>query len=110
MQKKQLLSIIALCAACANAAPVFAADSNFYGVFSLGRTKLDADPSAVDAYNLRSGFTRSATSTSTGTGSGKAQLGYNLGKTFALIGVGISHRLTPPSEPYVRFSRIRLSS
>lgn len=86
MQKTQLLSIIALFAACANAVPVFAADSNFYGVFSLGRAKLDADPSAVDAYNLRRGFTSSATSTSTGTGSGKAQLGYNLGKTFALEG------------------------
>ena len=30
--------------------------------------------------------------------------------TLTAIGVGISHRLTPPSEPYVRFSRIRLSS
>ena len=27
-----------------------------------------------------------------------------------LIGVEKSHRLSPPSEPYVRFSRIRLCS
>lgn len=86
MLKKQLLSVIVVAATCATAAPAFAADSNFYAVFSLGRTKLDANPAAVDAYNVRNGFAASTTSTSTGNGSGKAQLGYNLGKTFALEG------------------------
>ncbi len=86
MLKKQFLSIFAIAAACATATPVLAADSNFYGVFSLGWAKLDANGSSVDFYNLNHGFTSSTTSGSTGATGGKAQLGYNLGKTFALEG------------------------
>ena len=86
MLKKLLLPTIAFAAVCSTIAPAMAAGSDFYGVLSIGRSKLDADPSAVDAYDVRNGFTSSATSTSTGSTGGKAQLGYNLGKTFALEG------------------------
>lgn len=85
MLKKSLLSIVALTALCA-AIPASAAESNFYGVFSLGRSKIDANPSSVDLYNTTHGFTSSSTSSQTSANSAKAQLGYNLGKTFALEG------------------------
>ncbi len=80
-----LLSFVALVAACV-AAPVFAAAADFYGVLSIGRSSLDSDSGSVDTYNLSNGFTASTTSSSSGATSGKAQLGYNLGKTFALEG------------------------
>ena len=85
MLKKTLVSIVALTAVCA-AAPASAAESNFYGVFSLGRSKLDANPSSVDRYNTTHGFTSSSTSSQTSANGGKAQLGYKLDKTFALEG------------------------
>lgn len=85
MLKKSLVSIFALTAACA-AMPASAADNNLYGVFSLGRAKLNADGSAVDGFDLRNGFTSSSTFSQTGATGGKAQLGYYLGKTFALEG------------------------
>jgi OOP family OmpA-OmpF porin len=82
--KKSFISIVALTAAL----PASAADTNpFYGVFSLGRAKLDAAGSSVDLYNTTvGGFTSSSTTTQTGTNGGKAQLGYMLGKTFSLEG------------------------
>ena len=85
MLKKSLLSIVALTALCA-AIPASAAESNFYGVFSLGRSKIDANPSSVDFYNTTHGFPSSSTSSQTSANGAKAQLGYNLGKTFALEG------------------------
>jgi len=85
MLKKSLLSIVALTALCA-AIPASAAESNFYGVFSLGRSKIDANPSSVNLYNTTHGFTSSSTSSQTSANGAKAQLGYNLGKTFALEG------------------------
>ncbi len=85
MLKKSLLSIVALTALCA-AIPASAAESNFYGVFSLGRSKIDANSSSVDLYNTTHGFTSSSTSSQTSANGAKAQLGYNLGKTFALEG------------------------
>ena len=85
MLKKSLLSIAALTAVC-TALPVFAAASDFYGVLSIGRSSLDTDSGSVDTYNRATGFTTSTTSSSSGATSGKVQLGYNLGKTFALEG------------------------
>lgn len=85
MCTKPVLAILALAAASASA-PVLAAESNFYGVLSIGRAKLDVDGGSVDAYNLRSGFGTSLTTTSTSATGGKVQLGYNIGKTFALEG------------------------
>lgn len=85
MLKKSLLSIAALTAAC-SATPVFAAAADFYGVLSIGRSSLDSDSGSVDTYNRATGFTASTTSSSSGATSGKVQLGYNLGKTFALEG------------------------
>ena len=85
MLKKSLLSLVALAAAC-SAAPVFAAPSDFYGVLSVGRSKLDTNPGSIDAFNTSNGFTSSTTSSSTGATAGKIQLGYNLSKTFALEG------------------------
>ncbi len=85
MLKKSLLSIVALTALCV-AIPASAAESNFYGVFSLGRSKIDANSSSVDLYNTTHGFTSSSTSSQTSANGAKAQLGYNLGKTFALEG------------------------
>jgi hypothetical protein len=85
MLKKSLVSIFVLTAVGA-AAQASAADNNFYGVFSLGRAKLDADGSAVDFFNVNNGFATSTTFSSTGATGGKAQLGYSFGKTFALEG------------------------
>jgi hypothetical protein len=87
MLKKSFVSIITLIAACA-AMPVLAAEpnSNFYAVFSLGRSTLGADSPSVDAFDFRNGFTASQTSSSGSSNGGKAQLGYNLGKTFAVEG------------------------
>jgi OmpA-OmpF porin, OOP family len=85
MLKKSILSMAALTAACA-ALPVCAAASDFYGVLSIGRASLDADSPSVDTYDLAHGFTTSTTSSSSGATSGKVQLGYSLGKTFALEG------------------------
>ena len=85
MSKKPVLAILALSAA-GITAPVLAADSNFYGVLSLGRSRLNADSTSVDGHNQRGGFTSSSTSSSNGATGVKAQLGYNLGKTFALEG------------------------
>jgi OOP family OmpA-OmpF porin len=86
LNKKQMLTAMAFALASTIAAPVSAAESNFYGVFSIGRSILDTDPAAIDAYNLRNGFASSASASSTSSTGGKAQLGYNLGKTFALEG------------------------
>jgi len=80
-----LMLFVALAATCA-AALVFAAASDFYGVLAIGRSSLDADSGSVDTRNLATGFTSSTTSSSSGATSGKIQLGYNLGKTFALEG------------------------
>ena len=85
MLKKSLLSLVALTAAC-SAAPVIAASADFYGVVSVGRAKLDNNPGSIDTYNLSHGFTTSSTTTNSGATAGKLQLGYNLGKTFALEG------------------------
>ena len=86
MLKTQLLSTFALAATCASVAPALAAASNFYGVFSLGRAQLDANPAAVDRYNINNGFTNSQTASASQTNGGKIQLGYILGNTFALEG------------------------
>jgi opacity protein-like surface antigen len=80
-----MLCFVAVSATCATS-PVLAAASDFYGVLSIGRASLDSDSGSVDTYNLSNGFTASTTSSSSGATSGKAQLGYNLGKTFALEG------------------------
>jgi OOP family OmpA-OmpF porin len=85
MLKQSLISIFVLAAVGATA-QASAADSNFYGVFSLGRAKLDADGTAVDTFNLNNGFASSITTSQTGTNGGKAQLGYTMGKTFAVEG------------------------
>ena len=67
-------------------APACAADNNFYGVFSIGRANNSAQSVAVDNYNRAHGFGSSLTSSGSNTTIGKIQLGYNLGKTFALEG------------------------
>ena len=85
MSKKPVIAILALASAGVTA-PVFAADNKFYGVLSIGRSKLDAEPAAVDGFNSRNGFGGSATSTSTGATGVKVQLGYYLNKTWALEG------------------------
>jgi OOP family OmpA-OmpF porin len=85
MSMKPVLAILALVVA-SGSAPVLAADNNFYGVASIGWSNLNADSSSVDAFNARTGFTSSSTATSSGNAGGKVQLGYNLGKTFALEG------------------------
>lgn len=85
MIKRPVFAVLALAAASVTA-PALAADSNFYGVFSVGRAKLDADSAVVDNHNLNNGFTMSSTIPSTGATGGKAQLGYNVNKNFALEG------------------------
>jgi opacity protein-like surface antigen len=80
-----LQCFIALVAACSTT-PVFAAAADFYGVLSVGRTRLDNNPGSIDTYNTATGFATSTTTTDSGATSGKIQLGYNLGKTFALEG------------------------
>ena len=88
MRTQPILALLALTAAGVSAS-VLAADTpptNFYGVVSIGRSKIDADPAAVDQHNLRGGFTTSVSSSSSGATGGKFQLGYTLGKTFALEG------------------------
>jgi len=85
MLKKSFVSIFVL-AALGAGVPAIAADSNFYGVISLGRAKLDANAASVDRFNVNNGFTSSQTASDTGTNGGKVQLGYSLGKTFALEG------------------------
>lgn len=80
-----LLCFTALVAAQISA-PVVAAPSDFYVVGSIGRSTIDNTPADVDSYNLRNGFATSTTSHGTDATSGKIQLGYNLGKTFALEG------------------------
>ena len=85
MLKKLLLSAVALTAACSTL-PAFAAAADFYGVVSVGRSQFNANAGSVDTYNLNNGFTSSTTSPSTSANGGKLQLGYNLGKTFALEG------------------------
>lgn len=80
-----LLCFTALVAAQA-AAPAAAAPSDFYVVGSIGRSTLDASGGSIDTYNLANGFTSSVTSTSSNATAGKIQLGYNVGKTFALEG------------------------
>ncbi len=85
MLKKSLLTIVSITAAC-SALPVFAAASDFYGVFSAGRARVDADPGSINTYNTSNGFLTSTTSGSSGATAAKAQLGYSLGQTFALEG------------------------
>ncbi|MDB5809765.1 MAG: flagellar motor protein MotB [Betaproteobacteria bacterium] len=85
MLKKSLLSIVALTTVCA-AVPVFAAQQDFYGVFSVGRSSLDTNPGSIDTRNLATGFTSSSTTSDTDATAAKVQLGYSLGKTFALEG------------------------
>lgn len=85
MLKKSLLSAVALIAAF-SAMPVFAAANDFYGVASIGRSQLDTNPGSIDTYNVSTGFASSITSSDTGAVAGKFQLGYNLGRTFALEG------------------------
>jgi OmpA-OmpF porin, OOP family len=85
MLKKSLVSIFALSAAC-SALPAFAASSDFYGVFGLGRSSLDSNGGQIDVFNLSNGFTSSSTTTSSNATAGKLQLGYMLGKTFSLEG------------------------
>jgi opacity protein-like surface antigen len=85
MLKKLLLSAVAVTAATA-AIPVFAAPADFYGVLSVGQSTLDNNPGSINTFNTSRGFTTSSTTTDDGATSGKIQLGYNLGKTFALEG------------------------
>ena len=84
--KKPALVAFAVVAGLVMTAPAAAADSNFYGIFSAGWAKLDADSAAVDNRNTSTGFGTSLTSTSTGAAGGKAQLGYTVNKNFALEG------------------------
>jgi OmpA-OmpF porin, OOP family len=85
MLRKSLLAVVALTSVVV-AAPVSAASNDFYGVFSLGRAKLDNSTGSVDTFNLSHGFTSSTSRSDTNTTAAKLQLGYNLGKTFALEG------------------------
>ncbi len=85
MIKRPVFAVLALAAASVTA-PALAADSNFYGVFSIGRAKLDSNTATVDNFNMSHGFATSSTVTSTGATGGKAQLGYNINKNFALEG------------------------
>lgn len=85
MSSKPILRLI-LVAPLLTALPAAAASSDFYGVAAIGRSTLDASGGSIDARNLNNGFTASTTSTDSGATAGKVQLGYNLGKTFALEG------------------------
>ncbi len=86
MLKNLLLSITLLSVASASAfaAPAAAEFSPFYGVLSLGTAKNAVQGAAVDVYDLGNGFTSSTTATGNSSTVGKIQVGYELGKTFAL--------------------------
>ena len=85
MLKKLLLSAVAITAATGSLTAI-AAPADFYGVLSVGRSALDNNPGSIDTFNTSRGFTTSSTTTDDGATAGKIQLGYNLGKTFALEG------------------------
>lgn len=84
MLKKPILAVIAIAAACVSAPAV--SQSNFYAVFNLGRTSLDADPAAINAFALRNGLTTSSTVTSNDDRGYKAQLGYRFTPIWSLEG------------------------
>jgi opacity protein-like surface antigen len=84
MFKKSILAMLTIAAAGA-ATPAAAADNNFYGVASGGRSTIDADAAAINAFALRSGVT-TATSNSSNDVGWKLQLGYQMTPTWALEG------------------------
>jgi opacity protein-like surface antigen len=84
MIKKSAVAVIALTAAFASA-PV-AAQSNFYGVASVGRSTIDVDPSAINTFTAASGLGGTVTQASGNDVGWKLQLGYQMTKSLALEG------------------------
>ena len=84
MFKRSIFLIIAI-AAVGAATTVAAADSKFYGVASVGRSTIDADPATINAFGAANvGIT--STSTSSNDVGWKLQLGYQMSPTWALEG------------------------
>jgi OOP family OmpA-OmpF porin len=84
MIQKTVVAALAVTAAFA-AAPA-AAQSNWYAVASIGRSDVEADPAAVNAYALSTGFA-TATTTSSGDDRGwKVQLGYRFAPMWSIEG------------------------
>ena len=82
MLKRSLFAILAVVAS-GMAASASAADTNFYGVASIGRSTIDADPAAINAFGARNvGVT--TTSNSSNDVGWKLQLGYQMTPTWAL--------------------------
>jgi OOP family OmpA-OmpF porin len=86
MKSENTMAALLFFAALSLSAPTLAAPSDFYVVGSIGRSTLDNSSGSIDTRNLATGFTTSTTSSSSNATSGKIQLGYNLGKSFALEG------------------------
>jgi OOP family OmpA-OmpF porin len=82
--KKSAVAVIALTAAFASA-PV-AAQSNFYGVASVGRSTIDVDPTAVNNFTTAIGLGGTVTQASSNDVGWKLQLGYQMTKSLALEG------------------------
>jgi len=84
MIKKSAVAVIALTAAFASA--LVAAQSNFYGVASVGRSTIDVDPNSVNNFASGAGLVGSATIANSNDVGWKLQLGYQFGTSFALEG------------------------
>lgn len=84
MFKKQLVTILGIAAACV-AAPASAASSGLYVTAGVGRSSIDADAGAINSFAVpRVGA--SVTNVSTNDLGWKAQLGYQMTKSWALEG------------------------
>ena len=83
MIKRSTLAIFALAAS--TTVPALA-QSNLYAVVGVGRSTIDVDGAAVDAFAIRNGLTTSVTGTDSRSTGWKLQLGAPLNNTWAIEG------------------------
>ena len=84
MIKRSAFAVIALTAAWASAPA--AAQSNYYGVVSVGRSTIDIDPNSVNFFAAANGVGGSTTVPNSNSFGWKLQLGYHFSNLFALEG------------------------
>ncbi len=84
MMHRPILAIAAIAAASA-VAPALAADTGFYGLANVGRSSIDANANAINAFGARNGVLTNTSNSSNDIG-WKLQLGYQMTPTWALEG------------------------
>ena len=85
MTKRTILAIVSIAIA-GMTTPASAADSNFYGVASVGRSTIGVDPNSVNNFTAANGTGGTVTSAMSNDVGFKAQLGYQFTRMFSLEG------------------------